>query len=109
MKKLHEISIGFFGTPNFSLSFLRDLFEHGVKIKFVVSQPPRQSGRGKNIKPSAVHEWAEQKNLKVFTPNEASDKIFMEKISKNKIDFNIIVAYGNILNEKLLNLPNFLV
>ena len=48
-----------------------------------------------------------KKNLKVFTPNEASDKIFMEKISKNKIDFNIIVAYGNILNEKLLNLPNF--
>ena len=37
-----------------------------------------------------------KKNLKVFTPNEASDKIFMEKISKNKIDFNIIVAYMEI-------------
>ena len=61
----------------------------------------------KTLKPSAVHEWAEQKNLKVFTPNEASDKIFMEKISKNKIDLNIIVSYGKILNEKLLNLPNF--
>ena len=82
MKKLHEISIGFFGTANFSLCFLRDLFEHGVKIQFVVSQPPKHSGRGKKLKPSAVHEWAEQKNLKVFTPNEASDKIFMEKISK---------------------------
>ena len=107
MKKLHEISIGFFGTPNFSLCFLRDLFEHGVKIQFVVSQPPKHSGRGKKLKPSAVHEWAEQKNLKVFTPNEASDKIFMEKISKNKIDLNIIVSYGKILNEKLLTLPNF--
>tara|TARA_B100000963_G_C22566868_1_gene644149 strand:- start:150 stop:1100 length:951 start_codon:yes stop_codon:yes gene_type:complete len=108
MKKLNEIRIGFFGTPDFSLNFLRDLFDNDVKVQFVVSQPPRNSGRGKPLKSSPVHEWAKRNNIKVFTPTNVNDKKFMEKILDNKIDLNIVVAYGKILNEKLINLPRSL-
>ena len=108
MKKLNEISIGFFGTPNFSLNFLKDLYENHVNISFVVSQPPRRSGRGKALNSSPVHKWARQNNIKVLTPKDSNNESFLNTISENKVDFNIVVAYGKILNKELISLPRFL-
>ena len=108
MKKLHDVKIGFYGTPDFSLHFLKYLFTNGAKISFVVSQPPRKSGRGKKEKLSPVHQWAKKQNIKVFTPLNCRDAMFFKKISKENVDINVVVAYGNILTKKLINLPNFL-
>ena len=49
MRDNQKIKIGFFGTPEFSLTFLKYLFEKRFNINFVVSQPPAKSGRGKKI------------------------------------------------------------
>ena len=49
MDKLSNIKIGFFGTPDFSLQFLKYLFNENFLIKFVVSQPASKSGRGKKL------------------------------------------------------------
>ena len=61
MRDNQKIKIGFFGTPEFSLTFLKYLFEKRFNINFVVSQPPAKSGRGKKNK-SAVQQWAEKRN-----------------------------------------------
>ena len=61
MKKLSDIRIGFYGTPHFSLNFLKDLFSNDVNISYIVTQPPKNSGRGKKIRLSPVHEWGEKK------------------------------------------------
>ena len=50
MRDNQKIKIGFFGTPEFSLTFLKYLFEKRFNINFVVSQPPAKSGRGKKKK-----------------------------------------------------------
>ena len=50
MKKLSDIRIGFYGTPHFSLNFLKDLFSNDVNISYIVTQPPKNSGRGKKIR-----------------------------------------------------------
>ncbi len=108
MKKLRKVNIGFYGTPEFSLNFLQDLFLNDIKIAYVVSQPPRKSGRGKKLNFSPVHKWARGKNIKVFTPQSINDENFMKQIIVEKVDLNIVVAYGKILPKELINLPNLL-
>ena len=68
MNKLSTIKIGFFGTPDFSLQFLKYLFQENLLIKFVVSQPASKSGRGKKTKLSSVEKWSlEKKNSDFYT------------------------------------------
>ena len=107
MKELSQIRIGFFGTPSFALSFLEDLFFNNFEIVYIVTQPPKVSGRGKKIKLSPVHEWALNQKIQVFTPKSMEDKDFIQKVSVIKIDFNVIVAYGNILTNRIIKLPRY--
>ena len=76
MNDLPKISVGFFGTPDFSLQFLKNLFQEEVEIKFVVSQPATKSGRGKRIKLSAVEEWAIEKDIPTYTPKKTNEVDF---------------------------------
>ena len=107
MKDNQKIKIGFFGTPEFSLTFLKYLFEKKLNINFVVSQPPAKSGRGKKRYKSAVQNWAEKKGIKTFTPETTNDHIFKEEILRKKIDFIVVVAYGNIISEDIIHLPKY--
>lgn len=107
MTAASQIRIGFYGTPGFALSFLIDLYSNGFKIVYVVTQPPRVSGRGKKIKLSPVHQWALDQKIEVFSPKIINDEDFIKKIKNIKIDFNVVVAYGNILTEKVINLPKY--
>lgn len=108
MRNLKQVSVGFYGTPEFSLNFLKDLYSNKVKISYIVTQPPRYSGRGKKINLSPVHKWGVEKNIKVLTPLNTKDKDFLNYISKHKIDLNIVVAYGNLLTQEIINLPKFM-
>ena len=107
MRDNQKIKIGFFGTPEFSLTFLKYLFEKRFNINFVVSQPPAKSGRGKKKNKSAVQQWAEKKGIKTFTPETTSDYIFKKEILSTKVDFIVVVAYGNIIPEDIINLPKY--
>tara|TARA_B100000989_G_scaffold250951_1_gene198875 strand:+ start:584 stop:1534 length:951 start_codon:yes stop_codon:yes gene_type:complete len=105
---VQKISIGFFGTPKFSLSFLKKLHENSFKIEYVVTQPPRPSGRGKKINLSPVHEWAKKFNYTVFFPKNVNDKLFIENIKKIKVDFFVVVAYGQKISRELLIVPKYM-
>ncbi len=107
MRKLDQVCVSFYGTPEFSLNFLKDLYLNNVKISYIVTQPPKNSGRGKKVNLSPVHRWGLNNNIKVLTPGNTKDKEFLNYISKNEIDLNIVVAYGNLLTEEIINLPNF--
>ena len=108
MIKLSDIKVGFFGTPDFSLQFLKYLFNKKFLIKFVVSQPASKSGRGKKIKLSPVEKWSLENKIPSFTPKKLDDKKFLEKISQISVDFIVVVAYGNLVNEQIINHPKFL-
>ena len=107
MRDNQKIKIGFFGTPEFSLTFLKYLFEKKFNIDFVVSQPPAKSGRGRKKNKSAVQQWAEKKGIKTFTPETTSDCIFKEDILSTNVDFIVVVAYGNIIPEDIIYLPKY--
>ena len=80
MNKLSNIEIGFFGTPDFSLQFLKYLFSKNFLIKFVVSQPASKSGRGKKIKLSPVEKWSLENKIPTFTLKTLMIKNFFKCI-----------------------------
>ena len=107
MRDNQKINIGFFGTPEFSLTFLKHIFEEKFNISFVVSQPPAKSGRGKKKHKSAVQNWAEKKGIKTFTPETTNERLFKKEILSQKVDFIVVVAYGNMIPEDIICLPKF--
>ena len=108
MNDLTGVKIGFFGTPDFALKFLNYLYENNAEISFIVTQPASVSGRGKKINPSPVQKWGLEKNLKVYSPTKVNDLNFRKNIKEQKVDFIIVVAYGNLIDDFIINFPKFL-
>lgn len=93
------------GTPDFAVPALRALVDAGHDIVAVYSQPPRPAGRGKKLRPSAVHKAAEELGIEVRTP--ASLKSDEEKAAFTALeaDVAVVAAYGLILNQAILDAP----
>ena len=97
MLKLNEIKVGFFGTPDFALTILKRLKNESINVEYVVTQPPKKSGRGQKENFSCVHQWSIKENLKVFTPYNTNEVKFIESIKRFEVDFIIVVAFRMIL------------
>lgn len=99
-----DISFAFFGTPEVASTTLQRLIENGYVPKVVITNPDRPAGRGMQITPSPVKIIAEDNNIPVLTP-EKLDKEFVTKLFDYNLDLSIVVAYGHLLKEDLINLP----
>ncbi len=97
----------FFGTPPFAAELFRFLFERGLKITAVVTQPDRPQGRSLKVAPSAVKQAAAllDPDLPILQPEKSSDPQFLETLSDLKGDLYVVAAFGQILPQKLLSLP----
>ena len=101
------MNIVFMGTPAFSVGPLKALVDQGHVIKAVYSQPPRRGGRGKALRLSPVHEWADQNGIAVRTPinmKDGTEAAFLEGL---KVDIGVVVAYGLILPQTVLDAPTW--
>ncbi|MDG1240553.1 MAG: methionyl-tRNA formyltransferase [Planktomarina sp.] len=97
----------FMGTPDFSVAALRALSEAGHEIVAVYSQPPRKSGRGQKLRPSPVQAYAECQGWTVFTPKNFRDLAELANFVALEADIAVVVAYGLILPQALLDAPRF--
>jgi len=98
--------LAFMGTPEFAVPFLQALHEAGHEIAAVYTQPPRQSGRrGLEEKPSPVHHAAISLGLPVRTPKTLRDAEEQKYFIELNLDTAIVVAYGLLLPEAILNAP----
>lgn len=96
------------GTPDFAVESLRRIYESGHNIKAVVSQPDRKAGRGMNIIPTPVKEYALSKGITVYqTEKIRKDKELIEKIKELKPDVIVVVAFGQILSQEILDIPQY--
>ncbi|MDK4731645.1 methionyl-tRNA formyltransferase [Rhizobium sp. CNPSo 3490] len=99
-----SLRIIFMGTPEFSVPTLRLLVDAGHKIVAVYTQPPRPGGRrGLDLQKSPVHQAAELLGLPVFTPVNFKDAEERERFAAFKADVGVVVAYGLLLPEAVLN------
>ncbi len=95
----------FMGTPKFSVAALEALAAAGHDIVAVYSQPPRKSGRGQKLRLSPVHQLAEARGWPVFTPRNLHDPADVVVFSAHEADIAVVVAYGLILPQAILDLP----
>ena len=102
------MNIVFMGTPDFAVESLKRIYESGHNIKAVISQPDKKAGRGMNIMPTPVKEYAISKNLTVYqTENIKKDRELIEKIKELKPDVIVVVAFGQILSKEILDIPKY--
>jgi methionyl-tRNA formyltransferase len=95
----------FMGTPEFAVVTLKALVAAGHDIVAVYSQPPRPAGRGQNLRPSPVHEFAVSKGIEVRTPLSLKSVEEQKSFADLKADAAVVVAYGLILPLPILNAP----
>ncbi|MBN1915236.1 MAG: methionyl-tRNA formyltransferase [Parachlamydiales bacterium] len=98
-------SVVFFGSPPFAAHVLEDLLEKKVRVIAVVTQPDRITG--KRVQKSAVKQLVEQKHpfIPILQPEKASQSEFLLQLQQFSADIFIIVAYGQILKQTLLDIP----
>ena len=98
------LRIIFMGTPEFSVPTLRALKDAGHDIVAVYSQPPRPGGRrGLDLQKSPVHQAAELLGIPVLTPLNFKDEADREQFRSFRADVAVVVAYGLLLPEAILN------
>lgn len=95
------------GTPEFAVPSLKKLIEN-YDVKAVFTQPDRPKGRGKKLAMSPVKEVALENDIPVFQPvSLKKEPEYVEKLKEIKPDFVIVVAFGQILSEEVLNIPKY--
>ena len=99
------LRIAFMGSPDFAVPVLAALVEAGHEIACVYSQPPRPAGRGKKLRPTPVHQWAEARGLEVRTPRSLKKEPEQEAFAALELDAAVVVAYGLILPQAVLDAP----
>ena len=97
--------IVFMGTPAFSVPVLEALVEAGHEIAAVYSQPPRPAGRGKQDRPGPVHARAQALGLQVRHPVSLKDAEAQAEFAGLQADVAVVVAYGLILPQAILDAP----
>ncbi|QBF29997.1 methionyl-tRNA formyltransferase [Thalassococcus sp. S3] len=97
--------IVFMGTPDFSVPVLEALVTAGHEIAAVYCQPPRPAGRGKKDRPSPVQARAEALGLPVRHPVSLRNAEAQAELDALKADVAVVVAYGLILPQPVLDAP----
>ncbi|AHD08024.1 methionyl-tRNA formyltransferase [Phaeobacter gallaeciensis] len=97
--------IVFMGTPDFSVPVLNALVEAGHDIAAVYCQPPRPAGRGKKDRPTPVHARADALGLAVRHPVSLKDAQQQAEFEALNADVAVVVAYGLILPQAVLDAP----
>ena len=102
-----KFTIIFMGTPDFAVPSLHLLSQEGYDIALVVTQPDRPKGRGRKLVAPPVKVKALGLNLEVLQPSTLKSQEFRDQIKRIQPDFLIVIAFGHILSEKILQLPKF--
>ncbi|MEN9849914.1 MAG: hypothetical protein RL128_77 [Pseudomonadota bacterium] len=94
----------FMGTPDFSVPVLNSLHQ-AHEIVAVYCQPPRPAGRGKADRPTPVHARALELGLPVHHPVSLRSEAAAREIAELGADVAVVVAYGLILPQEILDAP----
>lgn len=95
----------FFGTPDIAVVSLEALAEAGCTPALIVTAPDTHRGRGMTLTPSPVARWADAHGIPTLKPGKLSDHVLTEKLRTSEADVFVVVAYGKIIPQTLLDIP----
>lgn len=93
------------GTPQFAIPSLELIKKSGHHLTGLVTQPDRAKGRGRKVTFGPAKTWALENDLEVWQPASLKDEDFLTWLREKNPDLIVTVAYGNLLNKTLLELP----
>jgi methionyl-tRNA formyltransferase len=106
--RMGPLRIIFMGTAELSCASVAKLAgDKQFDVVAVVTQPDKPKGRELKLTPSPVKVLAEKLNLSVLQPSQARAEEFIGELRKLKPDLMVVVAYGQILPQSILDLPPF--
>jgi len=98
------MNIIFAGTPQFSADHLKILLDSQHKVKCILTQPDRGSGRGKKVKPSPVKEMGLDNGIEILQPSSLKDESIIRSLESVEPDLMLVVAYGLLIPKKVLGI-----
>ena len=97
----------FMGTPEISMLCLKKLIEDGHGISAVISREDKPRGRGNVMTPTPTKALAIESGIPVYTPKTLRDESFMELLREVNPELIVVVAYGKILPEEVIDFPKY--
>src|ERR1700681_434453 len=95
----------FMGTPDFAVPTLRELVAHGHEIAAVYTRVAKPAGRGMKLQPTPVEQQARRLGIPVITPRTLKTPEALAEFSAHHADAAVVVAYGMILPQAILDTP----
>ena len=102
---METISVVFMGTPDFAVPCLEMLCEQNYQIKAVITQPDRPKGRGQKLVESPVKACALKHGLPILQPQKIKTPEFEAILEELNPDLIVVVAFGQILSKRILDIP----
>ena len=97
----------FMGTPDFAVQSLNALVDAGHEVTAVITQPDRPKGRGNKMAFPEVKTRALELGLPVHQPDSVKDEAFLELLKSYNPEVIVVVAFGRILPQAVLDLPPY--
>lgn len=102
-----DLRIVFMGTPDFAVETLQSLVDNDYNVVAVVTQPDKPVGRhGSILQPSAVKQYALEKNIPVLQPEKMKDADFVENLRSYNANLQVVVAF-RMLPEIVWSMPEY--
>lgn len=97
--------IAYLGGGEFGLECLNALAQSSHSLDFIVTQPPRQAGRGRKPTPTPVADWATTRSVPFIETGDVNAPQMLQKIAGYKPDLIVVVAFGQKIGNELIKLP----
>jgi methionyl-tRNA formyltransferase len=99
------MKIVYLGSGEFGIHCLNALADSGHSLQFIVTQPPRQAGRGQKQKPTPVANWAKSQTLPFTETDNVNTPEQITQIASYQPDLILVIAFGQKIGTELINLP----
>lgn len=101
------MKVVFMGTPDFAVWALKAIVAAGHQVTAVVTQPDKPKGRGKELQVTPVKACALSYGIPVFSPVKIKEAKAVAKLRTYEADIFVVVAFGQILSQEILEMPRF--
>lgn len=101
------MKIVFFGSDDFAAASFMSLWESSHEIVAGVTQPDRKRGRGMKVQYSLLKELMVERHLPILQPANIREPEFVKQLSLYDADLFVVVAYGQILSQDILDVPKY--
>ncbi len=107
MENAKNIRFAFFGTPDIAVIILDELAVAGFTPQLIVTNPDAPVGRKQILTPPRAKMWATEHNVPVIQPTTLKDPAAVPALSGTSWDLIIVAAYGKLIPEWILELPEY--